>query len=529
MTQTTNRVPVSKKLVSINALSALIAHACNFAILLWGNQYLLSHVSPAEMDLLPVVMGVVAFSPLMTTALTAGLGRYVVEAYSQSDDEKITRLVSSIVPVYLLVAMVLVAIMTVFCTLAPKLLNVASDHIADVRFMLVIVFLGMTLRLLATPFSVGLYVCQKQVLQNVILMGGALISAASMLWLMLGIGPQVKWFIVAQFAGTVFNVMATLIVSCRLLPSLRFRVDWIDFGSLKGMFAFNSWTLVRQTSASVRAGSIPFLLNAFAAPGQATAFYIGSLPDRQIKEVSSKIFSPLETPMIAMFATGNQTGLANAYLRGNRLMLWISMLAATPLMVFASETIDLYTHGTIPDAALVLFITMLILPIQMANGMLGPLVHAHARPDALAKTMAVTDFITLLVSGVLLLSTGLGAKAVVIAIAVGIVIFHPLLWWKLGRTLAEVTFTKWAWESLIPGMVPALACGSVLICLKWTMSPSSWFELGTMTFMGMIVYFVAIERSLRPADRTDLKNVFTRLLPSLQHDKKLDTVVTKPQ
>ncbi|MEM9367663.1 MAG: hypothetical protein AAGD07_16860 [Planctomycetota bacterium] len=503
-----SRVPISKRLAVINAFSGLATHFVSFGVLLWANQYLLAHVPPHEMDLLPIVMGVVAFSPLLSVALTAGFGRFVVESYAKSDDRAISRLVSSATPIFLAVALIMVVVAAMICCYADRLLRVPVEYVADVRWMLGLVFLGIVYRLVANPFSVGLYVCQRHVLQNLILAIGAFMTAALMVVLMLGMGPRVKYFVMAQFVGTLFNVTCTVFVSCRLVPALRFRRKLIDFSCLKGVFTFNGWTFVRQVSASLRNGSVPFLLNALSAPGQATAFYIGSLADRQLQTLSVKLFSPLETPMIAMHAHGNEKGLANAYLRGGRLMLWFVMLVATPLAVLATECVNLYSHGNVPDAAVVLLISMLLFPIRSSNGMLGPLVHAQARPDLLARVILLTDLCVLCVSVMLILATGWGAAAVAVATGICVLVLHPLFWWRLGRKLAKVSFYDWMMQTFVPGMVPACVSACTLVLVKQARLIDTWAELFAAGAIGMTAYLIALLPSLRPIDRRDLADVW---------------------
>jgi len=83
-TETTPRVELSKRLVLINSASSLLTRMLSISVLIWLQQYLLMRIKPEEYSLLPVLYSVMMFAPLITTILTGGLGRYIVEAYGST-------------------------------------------------------------------------------------------------------------------------------------------------------------------------------------------------------------------------------------------------------------------------------------------------------------------------------------------------------------------------------------------------------------------------------------------------------------
>jgi hypothetical protein len=93
-----SRVEISKRLVLINTASGILAKAINVSVVLWLHQYLLRRISPEEYSLLPLLMSIIVLLPLVTSILTAGLGRFVLTAYAQGDDGGVTQIVSTMVP-----------------------------------------------------------------------------------------------------------------------------------------------------------------------------------------------------------------------------------------------------------------------------------------------------------------------------------------------------------------------------------------------------------------------------------------------
>lgn len=87
-TEIPSRVEISKKLVLINSASSLVTRMLSISVLIWLQQYLLKRITPEEYSLLPVLYSVMMFAPLVTTVLTAGLGRYIVEANTKEYGER---------------------------------------------------------------------------------------------------------------------------------------------------------------------------------------------------------------------------------------------------------------------------------------------------------------------------------------------------------------------------------------------------------------------------------------------------------
>ena len=124
-TETKPRVEISKKLVLINSASSVITRLLSISVLIWLQQYLLKRITPEEYSLLPVLYSVMMFAPLVTTILTGGLGRYIVEAYARDDDERVTQIVSTMFPILCAAGVVLLSAGWTFAWYIDSVLNVA--------------------------------------------------------------------------------------------------------------------------------------------------------------------------------------------------------------------------------------------------------------------------------------------------------------------------------------------------------------------------------------------------------------------
>lgn len=299
-------VPISKKLLLINSASSVVTRLLNVSVLVWMLQYLLKRIDPDEYALLPVIMAVMMFVPLLTTFLKAGLARYVTEAYAKGDEQRVTQITSTMFPLLLAGGLVLAAIGAVLVWQIDRLLTIAPERLADARLMLGLMIGSAVIRLPAAPFGVGLFVCQKFVWRNIIELGSTALRILLLLVLLLGIGPQVKWVVVSQVASGLAAVGVTTILSRRLIPALRFRRHDLARDIAHQIVGFNAWSFLGQLAQTIRQAADPLILNNLATAVDVTSFHIGSIVDTQIRMMTITASMPLQPILTAMHAKGQE-------------------------------------------------------------------------------------------------------------------------------------------------------------------------------------------------------------------------------
>jgi O-antigen/teichoic acid export membrane protein len=505
------KVEISKRLVLINSASSVVSYLISISVLVWLQAYLLRRISPEEYSLYPVLMSVMMFAPLLTTVLTGGLARYIVEAYAKGDEQRVTQIVSTMFPLVLGAGLVMLAGGWLFAWYVDRVLTVAPEHVTDARIMMALLMLSLAVRLPATPFSVGLYVRQRFVLLNVIRIGTELLRVGILFALLFGVSTRVLWVVVAWTSAQLVGLGVTVLVSRRLVSSLRFRMSEIRWRLARSLTSFGGWSFLAQVADTIRSSADAIILNKLATPLDVTCFYVGSLPLRQIQQSSYTITAPLEPALTAMHATGAKERLRNAYLRGGRYGLWVSLFLAVPLMVYRRELITLYVGEQYVAAATVMLFLLLGFPLGYGNVMMPKiaLATAQVRPWALRAVLAqgTNLLLTLWFVGALRMGAIGSAAGTLIVSAIG----YPLLNWPLGRRLVGVSFSGWLRESLWPGLLPALAAAATWLALGTLVRPATWPALGACTAGGWAVYgAVLFLFALRGPDRQLVSEIWSK-------------------
>lgn len=505
-------VEISKRLVLVNSASSVAARLVNVTVLFWLHQHLLKRVPPQEYAIYPVVLAVMAFAPVFTTVFTGGISRYVVDAYARGDRDAVVGTVSSIFPVLVGCALVFLGGGLVFARYADTVLNVADELLWDARLMLLLMFASVAVEVVLTPYNLGMYVRQKFVLLNLIQVGMQLVRITILFALLFGVSTRVLWVVVATVSATLLAQIPKLLLSRRLVPELKFSWSHFTWARTRELVSFGFWVSGGQIAHTILTNADPIILNRFATPTDVGAFHVGSMFDRQIRQMNRIAGAPILPMLTAMHATGASERLRRAYLRGARYTLWVVLLMGVPLVVFREEFVNLYAGSRYASAATVILLLLGVYPIGFANVMLSKLAIAMAR---VREYFTRTIFIQVLNLGLTLYLVGvldMGAVGSALSTFCTSVGSHVLLLWPLAMRLTGLSFGRAFRETVVPGCLPGAACAVVCLFLRELRSPDSWPWLVLWGAVGATAYMGALlGLSLRPEDRKDLGALLRKL------------------
>jgi len=508
----TARVEISKRLALINSASSVATRVINISVLLWLYQYLLRRIDPDEYSLYPVVMSIMMLVPLLTTVFTSGIGRYVVEAYARGDTAGVTQIVSTMCPILLTVSAALLLFGWLFAWQIEHVLTVAPAYRADARLMMGLLMSLAAIRLLVTPFSLGLYVKQRFVLSNVLGLVCEVFRIALLFVLLFAVEVRVLWVVVASVAAETLRMTLTLILSRRFIPELRFQRSEIRWNRARSLMSFGGWSFVLQIADKIRTNADVIILNKLGTALDVANFHLGSTLYRHVQVTSYLVRAPLQPQLTALHATGAADRLRSAYLRGGRFALWASTFLAVPLIVYRRELVTLYVGKQYLTSATVLALLMATFPIAYGNVMLPHIARAQARMRAWAIRALIIHTTNLVLTLYLVGVRKMGAVGSALGTFTVYLVFEPLFYWPLGLRLAGVEPRTWFNETLRLGFLPSLVAVPVWLILQVVVRPDSWLSLGLCVLVGSGCFLFCLLRfALHARDRHDLDKVLARI------------------
>ena len=502
-----SRVLLSKRLFLVNSASAVLRRILYVSVLIWLNQHLLHRVGAVEYSLYPLVVGVMYFVPLLSLFLTAGLGRFVTEAYALGDDEKVTRIVSTMTVPLLVLSGLCLAGGLLFAWHIGHVLTIPSGRLWDARIMLGLLVCCSALRLPLVPFTFGLYVKQRFVLQNLIGLGVEVVKMALLFVLLFGVSTCVLWVVVAEVIAQSLSSVAMVAISVRSVPALRFVFNKIEWGTARQIMGFGGWSLVINSASSAQRMLDPLFLNKLAMLADVTSYHIATMPVRHIHAFEAVATAPLLPQLITMHATGRQEQMRRLYLRGGRYGLWAVLCVTLPAIAYCRELITLYLGAEYIETAFVMVLTLLTTVWGFSNWMLSQLCQAKDQMRPIAIRLALLQVVRIILILYFVGSLNLGALGLAGAgwiAAAGTTAVNVPLGWRLVQVEAGQWFREVMVKGSIPGAVAMLVWGG----LEIVRPPSTWTSLGLYVGAGLVVYLVVLALySFDAYDRMQIREI----------------------
>jgi len=287
-----------------------------------------------------------------------------------------------------------------------------------------------------------------------------------------------------------------------------------DLKIARAVSSFGAWNFGNQAAESLRAAADPIILNKLcgaAAAVQVTCFYLGNLVFYHIATLAHLARGPLTPVLTALHATGDDSRIGHAYVRGNRYGLWTSLLAGVPLMIFAHEFFMLYTGPKYIRAAVVMTILLAQYPFVFTSLLLPSIAEARNELRGLTLISIGRNVVNVVLSIYLVGFAGLGAVGAALAgliTAVGSQAFYM----PLGIRLSGISWRRWWRETVLLGCAPAVAAVPAWLAARYVLRPTSWIELAGAFAIGAFVYVVVLlVFCLQPHERRDLRLLAERV------------------
>jgi len=507
----TPRVEISKRLVAINTASAVLAKAISLIVILWVTQYLLGRVSREEYALMYTLVQIILVLPLVTSILTAGVGRYVLEAYAREDDHRVTQIVSTMLPLLLITGGIILTAGWIFSWYIDKVLVVPPERLWDARIMMALLALSAAVKPPCMAFSVAFYVRQKLVLSNVISLGGELLRAFLLFVLLLGISTRVLWVVVANVAAEMAVTLVSMVWSMRMMPALRFRAREIQWARARELVVFGGWSLLGYIAYRTREMIVTVILELYAT-AQVPFLAVGCLGRRQIDAWTDVIGGSLYPVVTSMHALGATDRIRSVFLRGGRIALWITLIIGLPAALYAEPIILRYVGEDFIEAAAIMILMLATLPITGGVWMIWQVSNATGRVRGPSLYVLATQAGIMATAYYAVRILGWGAIGAALAAFAASILPEFLVLWPLGLKLSGATFGEWVRETLIPGLTPGIVASVVWSALGILVKPHSWSALGLCTLIGMLCYMVVLLTfCLEPRDREDLAKVIAKI------------------
>lgn len=508
-------IEISKRLIAINTASSAISLIVNVSILLWLQQYLLRHIPPEEYSLIPVIISIMAFAPLLSTVLTGGMARYMTVAYARGDEEEVTRICSSMFPLLLLAGVTLFLLGLLLAWNIDDFLVIEPEYRSDAQIMLLLMVFSTSLRLPIAAFNSGFMVRQKLVWSDLIDIGCQFLRVGLLLVLLFEVSTRALWVTVALVVSELVGMSITTPISMKLVPAQRFRFSMFRAALSKEITKFGGWWLVGSLSDVLKRAMDPLILNRFATAVDVTMYYVADMGPRLLTQVLTPITRPFFPILGAMYATEDFIKLRNTYTRTARYHTWVVMTVAVPAIIFSTQIMHLYLDGKYDAAGGVMGLLLIVSILSAMNALGSAVALAAGDMKGLSLRVLVVQSVNLLFTVFFVIYMQKGAYGSAYATLLAFILIEVTLKWPFCWKIAHTKFSDWFGEVFQPTIYTAIP--SVIFCLLCLnfYPPDSWFILIFFSAISAMLYILTIMMiGIRQQDKIDIYK-FSQKAPNI--------------
>ncbi len=485
-------VILSERLVAINAASSIVARVVNFGVLIWVYQYLLTRIPAEEFAILPLVTALMVFAPLFFSFFIGGIVRYMVDACAKGDFEEMRRISASIFIVLAGATLVFLPLGILVTFQIEHVFNVAPRMVSDLQVMTLLLLANFAYKTVTVPFTTAYAVKQRYFEKNMLDVTADFLRAGLMVAMLLVYGPAVIWVVVATVIAESLANTVMLFRAFRILPELRFEPRLFSASHAKELTSFGLWTTLDRLGMVMHTHAATMVLNLFGSAVEVTAYHVGATLFRQLESTIKLAALPLQPAITAMNALNDRIRLGNTILRGGRYGLWVSMLVATPLVIYADVVVDLYLGPDYNVAVWVIILFMAIFPFTQPTVLLASAAMATKQVRAFFLPAFLFQCLGLILMFVFADTFDLGAPGVTAALAIVAIASQLGYFWGLCLRIAGRTFRDFWTATLLPGLAPALVGAFAWGGLRIMMPTETWYDVFLQGAVGAGVYVLVL-------------------------------------
>jgi len=277
------------------------------------------------------------------------------------------------------------------------------------------------------------------------------------------------------------------------------------------MINFGVWTTLGRLGSIMYTNAATIVLNLHGTAVDVTSYHIGATFFRQLQSTINLAAQPLQPAITAMNALADKRRLASTVLRGGRYALWVSMILAAPLIVYADAFIHLYLGDNYSKASMIIVLFMVMFPFTQPTILLPITATAMARVRAFFLPAFLFQFGGLGLMLIFVTWLGMGAIGVTLALTIITIGSQLGYFWWFSLRLTETSFATFATEVLWRGLLPAGVGTVVWVGLRLIAAPDTWVRLIGFGAAGALVYVIVLLMfCLNSSERADLRRVLGR-------------------
>ena len=399
--------------LTINLIASVLSFLINLGISFFLTTYVTKNIGIEAYGFVSLGTNFINYVSLITIALNSMASRFITIEIHKDNWDSANKYFNSVLMGNIIVASTLLIPITFLILKLESLINIPSNLISDVKFLLAFLFVNYLISIVTSTFEVATFVTNKLHLKSLREIEGRILKVLTLVLLFSILKPAVSYVGVSSLVMIIYTSFFYIYYTNKLLPNIKISKIYFEFKLVIELVSAGIWNTIIQVGQILLQGVDLLIANIFlGATAMGTLAVSKTIPIAILSLVSvvSTVFLPDFTKY---YAKEDTIGLINAIKKSMKILGIIISIPVAFLFSFGESFFSLWVPTENPVTLQILSIIAIISIVISGpiNGIYGIFTVIN-RIRANALIVLITGFLNLGIVFIVLNTTNFGIYAI---------------------------------------------------------------------------------------------------------------------
>lgn len=458
---------------------------------LFSTRYILLALGETDFGIYNLIAGVVALFSFIASTMAGTTQRYISYHMGSGDMQQVGNVFYASCFIHICIAVIVALLVEVGGTyLVNHVLSIPDGRVADARFVLHCVTIGLAGTIVTVPYEAALMAHENILFISIVNLLNAVVKLA---------GAVVLLYIHLDRLRVYAVIMALLPFLCFGLEALfcnikyketRIRLHRIsDFSLIKSMCGFAGWVLIGVTCGTIRTQGTAILLNVFFGVVANAANGIAMQVNGQLQQFSTSITTSIRPQLMKSAGCNDRERMLTLTYAACKYPFLLMVLFAVPLIIAMPEVLQLWLKE-VPEYTVILCRILLLASLlnQISIGMTIA-IEATGRVKLLHSIIGILHIVSL-PAGYLFFKFGYPPQTIMWCIAVEETV-AAVLRLALAKRMIGIDINLFLKNVALRSMAVVAILASVC-CMLWHLLPSNFISLLLFCAISAVMFISSV-------------------------------------
>lgn len=503
-----------KKRIAINMIAQIISFIINIGINLKLTPYITAHVGKEVYGFVNLAFQTTGYITIITTALNAMLGRYVMIKLSQKDYESASIYFTSVTIINSLISIILITPSVILLLFLDKIIHIPSMFVPDVKLLWIFIFANFITNISSETYGISTYVSNRLDLSAKRNIESNIIKVVLLVMLYTFFLPKVWYIGMVTFVCGSYMIITNRYYLKKFVPKIKVKRKYFRWSVVKELVLIGTWNSINQLAQSLINGLDMIITNLYIGAVQMTLMGFAKSIPLYIMTLIGVVCNSFSPQLTKVYAQGDMKAFVKEVNISNKICGFICSVPILGYVAFGTSFFHIWLYTLTQKEVTVVQMLSILTILQTIFD-----VHIFSlyTVDSITCRLKVPVIVNLLIGignvvGTILLlkTTNLGVFAVQIVsstlLVARVFLFAPLY-------SAYILKIKWStfYFPLFKGMLSSGAILGLYFFVNKRIAIDSWLMLAIVGIIcGIAGYIINYVVLLNKDEREMVRNFIFR-------------------